>query len=388
MASTTVQMGSASYAFAMYGMGVGGDTLANTIVGIDAARTCSLDRFKAEASGALDSVTIYYLGPPDPGYALGTGGTWKVELFAVDGSGLPTGSALATQAVAAHTASQANTEFGNEAQFKVTFSSPYSVVAGTRYCLVYTNTDADKAANYFSIDRWCQFDGVGYSADRDVPRWLTADLAHAYGTGVGGSWTVRAGYTPVLDIDIAGADQGNCYAEASYGAGEVGELNSTTKMVRERFTTPRAMTVLGAGIRLLKVTGSTDALTVSLRSAADAELASFTIPAASIATGPAFDAGGTSAVKLGYAGRWVEGTFAAPVALDSATEYRLRFSTGASSTCWAWVNRKIHYGLSNYTAATCFHEGIAEKTTNGTDWSALGSATNEHDLQSFLRTTA
>lgn len=359
----------------LYGPGVAGDALANTRVGNVSATKVSFDRFKAEYSGSLTSVIVYFLSADEPGYGAGTGGTWTLDLYAVNGSGEPTGSALASQSVAANAVSDVNKT--------ITFSSPYSVTAGTVYALVYTNTDADIAANHFSIDRWWLGNGASayYSGTYVTPKYALSEFAHGYASSVAGPWTMRAGYLPILGLTIGGNTQGMSYGEASTGAGQQGEINGTTKMVRELFTPTQNLTVTGAGIRLLKLTGATDDLTVGLyATSGNTLLGSFTVSPSAIATGIA--PGG--AVANSYPARWVEGNFSGSISLTAGTSYYLRLSTGSGSTYYAWVMRRLTESYT-YPATTAFADGYAQKTTDGTTWSSLGRVANENDLQFFLR---
>ena len=170
-------------------------------------------RFKAAATSNLVTVTFYFLSADEPGYGAGTGGTWRLQLFAVDGSGFPTGVALASQSVAASAVSDPDKQ--------VTFSTPYSVTSGTRYALVFENTDASPNANFFSTDHWYTYLASGrFSATQRVPAFPDLDLGHGYHADPSGPWFERAGYLPILDIEYAsGAHQGMSYAEASYATG-------------------------------------------------------------------------------------------------------------------------------------------------------------------------
>lgn len=364
-----------STGFSFYGPGIAGDALANTRVGFTAATNVSFDRFVAQYSGSLTNVVLYFLSADAPGYGAGTGGTWKVDLYATNASGEPTGSALATQIVAANAVS--------DTDLSVTFGTPYTVTAGTRYALVYTNTDASPTTNYFSLDRWFLGDGSSayFSASRPVPAYASDDYAHGYASTVSGPWTMRAGFLPIMDLTIGGNHQGMSYGEASYATGQVGEINGSNKMVRQRFTPTSSFTATGIGIRLLKLTGTTADLTAGLYSGSTL-LGSVTIAASSVPSGLAPD-GTSSATGLGYSSRWVEATFSSSISVTSGTAHYVRLSS-TGGTYYAWVMRRLADSYL-YTAATGFADGYAEKTTDGTTWSSLGRVSAENDLQFFLR---
>lgn len=370
--------------YGYYGSGICGDTLANTRVGgptPSSPATKVLYRFRSPVSSALNSFAFYFLSADSPGYGAGTGGTWVAELFAVGADNYPTGAALASQSVAADST--------GKTRKSVTFSSPYSCVSGTLYALVFRNTDASPTANYFSVDCWYPGSGAsgsGYSG-RIHPRFADTDWAHAYYDNTSSVWVTRDGYAPILDLTFAdGSHHGMSYGEASYNpTSQVGRITSTTHKVRQRFTVSGgSRTVTGAGIRLLKITGTTTGLTVTLKNSGGSTIDSFTIAASLINTGSAPN-GSADSTGLGYDQRWVSGSFAAQQTLSNGTEYILEFSTDASGDYYTWVQRKLS-GSYSYDTSTAFADGYAEKTTNGSAWSSLGRVANENDLQFFFLT--
>lgn len=362
-----------------YGPGIFGDTLANTVCGHNSVSDTisQFMRFRAEQSSALNSFRFYFLSADVGGtYGAGTGGTWKVELFADDETAdhFPTGSALATQTLAATTISVEDKV--------VTFSSPYTVTAGTIYHIVITNTDANAEANYFSPDYWYAFEsGSEYSADRYSPKYPISDYGHGMKLISTGAWVERPRYLPVLDITYAnGEHQGMSYGENSHDAGEVGEISGTTKMVRERFTVSGGDKVVsGVVVRLLRSAGTGD-LTITLRDSSDVLIDTATVTYSDIPLANAFNAAGPDADEFGYNQRAVSASFSTPQTLSDATEYRLRLSCAAGTTYWTWVSRRLadFYG---YVAATAFEDGYAEKTTDGSTWTELGRVAGENDLQ-------
>lgn len=371
----------------IYGPGIGGDSLANTTLGTAGSQDqlVSIDRFRAPVTASLDSVTVYWLGADDNGYS-GGDPAHRFAIYALDGQGYPTGSALATEDFA----SGYNY---HDADRVVTFSPAPALTAGTRYCLYAENTDASPSSKFFALDRWCYLDGgsIGFPGATN-PRFADADWSHAY-KETGGAWVERPGYTPIVQYAFSdGTRHGQCYGEASYGSGEVGRIEGGSRMVRERFTVSGgSRTVTGAGIRILRLPTTSSALTVRLEDDSGALIDSFDIAASAVATGPAPDGTAGDDTGLGRQARWVEGTFASSRTLSDGTTYRLRLST-TGGAYYAWVNRRLNYGYSNYDAATAFADGVGsyggpEYTTDGgSNWSGLGSATNKHDLQFFFRT--
>lgn len=359
-------------------MGIGGDELANT--NVTAGQLKSFARFRAEQSSALTGLTFYYLGPPDPGYAAGTGGTMAVEVYADDGTvnHFPIGTALTSQALPARVA------FSGEAGYQVAFSNPATLVAGTLYHIVWRNTDANPSANYFAVDYWFYRQLPNGAPDgRLAPKYPLTDWAHGYFNGT--SWVLRTHFLPILDLAYAnGIHQGQSYGEASYGSGQVGQVNGSQFMTRERITVSGGDKIISSlGVRLLKITGSTDPLTARIETGGTV-IASLTISASVIPDGPP-PTGGGAEDNIGVNGKWVAAAFSSPVTLINGITYYLRFSTGTAATYWMWVNRRLGAAY-HYSPATYFSDGVAEKTTDGSTWTSLGRSANENDLQFYLVT--
>jgi hypothetical protein len=351
----------------VYGPGLQSDDLANIQVG--GTFNYSVDYFFIpETTAALNSVKVYIINEDFPGYGAGTGGTLRVSVQGDNGSGYPNGTTLASQSITGPF-SALGTDFPTW-----TFSSPATLTAGTKYHLVWENTDASPTVNYVSLD--LMWNNVAQTP-RQI-RWTDKQL------GINrkylGDWAFNPSeqqkYTPIMQLTYAGGlQQGFGYMEAGIvGPTAPGTITGTNSMVRERFTvTGGSRLVTGAGVRVQRISG-TDGLLVRLENTAGTLIDSFTIPAASIPTG-ANDGTGYPAVMA-------SGQFATPRALSNATEYRLRLSCAGTSQYKAWVIRKgSDYG---FVAATYFNDGFAEKTTNGSTWTSLGFAANVNDLQCYF----
>ena len=137
---------------ALYGPGIGSDSLGNQQVGGTAGGAPNTEvayRFRATESSALTSIRVYVIGPGHPGYAGGTGGTFRVTVQADDGTAghFPSGTVLATQTI--------NPVDG--VGLVITFPSPATLVAGRLYHVVFTNVDPSPTVNFASIDGLYEF---------------------------------------------------------------------------------------------------------------------------------------------------------------------------------------------------------------------------------------
>jgi hypothetical protein len=357
MTSLTIHMGTVA---GTYGPAIQYDSLGNLRLGHLDGNPISY-RFRAEASAALNSVNYYTIVYDAGGYSAGTHGTTHISLQA-DSAGYPAGSELATV-----------TDFTpiDGAETTKSFSVPYSVTSGLLYHIVFQNVDADPSSNYASID--C----VRLQSDLTPRQPRFADTDWAACSYVTGAWMTRPHHTPILSLAYAGgATQGLGYIDCSLGA-NAGVVNGTNYMARESFRVSGGnRTVTGAYARVMRHTGDTDPLVIRLETAAGVEIESVSIPAATFPPADAAPPGADS--KGGYGGA----SFVSSHVLTSGQSYNLRLSTAAGSTYWMTpIRRGSGYG---YAATTYFADGLAYKTTNGTDWVNLGPG--DADMQFYLVT--
>lgn len=356
----------------IYGAAIANDGLDNWRVGSDyggwGIHGCATI-FKAEQSSTITDLMWYLIGVTEDGYAAGTGGKVVIELYAVDGSYLPTGAALAST-----TEQTAGTNTGYKTS---NFASPYSVTAGTYYALVWTNTDADPVTNYYSTDNlldWNNTPPVNPRFEDDANAWrFIAKRANVSG----GAW-VDTTRTPILDITYGNAEhQGQGYLEVwGLGGSDGTNIADGTNRVRELFTPTSNLTVSHVGLRLCKTTGGTSALSVRLEQSDGTEIETVSIAAASI---PDY----SGSIRNGNA--WIETAFASNRSLTSGQTYHIECSTSAGTT---YHFEASAHGTGSYDAATYFDEGRMQKY-NGSAWSNVlngsGVASADADLQFYLR---
>lgn len=371
----------------IYGMGIAGDSLANTpLGGPSSGSTQQFMRFKAEQTSNLVSFRFYYLGPPEPGYAGGTGGSWSVGVYEDDNSQdhLPAGNPITT-VTNVLPMSKSTSSTGR----LINLSTPVALTAGKIYHLVFTNTDPDPITNYFSPDYWYYKNipdrraGSTPYPSQIFPLLPNSDWGHGY--KVGSTWWIREGYLPILDLAYSnGAHQGWSYGEASYNStDEIGEISGASKMAREKITVSGGNKIVtGAGIRALKSSGNSP-LIVTLENSSNQILNSISIPASNFVSGRGPDfISSTDWDDLGSPAKYAFGNFSSPVTLANGQTYYLKFSTANDSTYWAWVNRKlISYG---YDPSTYFKDGVAQYTRDGINWLYLGRSKGDQDLQFYF----
>jgi hypothetical protein len=331
------------------------DTLANTQVG-PSSRIVAFT-FVAEQSAALSALRVYIMTAS--GYGAGTGGTLQADLQS-DSGGSPSGTTLATL-TAVHPAQGLN---------EYTFGTPAALLVGTRYHVVFSNTDGAPSSNFYSLNA-CYVYGTRLVPRQ--PKWADADFGLRMKEGTG-AWTVRDNFTPIVSLDYAnGHSQGNGYMEVNLAY--YGVISGASSMVRERFTSSGA-TVTAAYVRVRRSAG-TEALLLRLEDDSGTEIETISVPASDVPISvPGSDNGGSV---------WAGGLFAAPHVLVNGTVYRLRLSTGASTTYTALsIRAGVSYG---FTDETYFAAGQAQKTVDGSTWTDLGRVSGEDDLQFYMVTT-
>ena len=344
----------------VYGSAIGMDSLNNTQIGGSAASEVSY-RFRALASGALQSVRVYVIGPNHDGYGAGTGGTWRVTVQPDDGTPAhaPTGTVLATSTLA-HPA---------DGFPLISFAAPATLVAGGLYHLVFRNVDPDPAANYASLDGVFMYRPT---VPRQ-PRLADVDWGQLRRDG-GGSWSTAADTIPIAVLTYAdGATQGLGYMEVwVYEAQSI----SSAAEAREAFTVGGGdRTVSAVTVRLNRVAGSSP-LTVRLETGSGTLVEQGTIPAA------AFPVAGQG---RGRGATWVTLAFRSSHLLADGQAYHLVLSAPADTTYSIFVIRKgARYG---FPSATYFADGHAQYNP-GSGWgpftSGDGRLLDEADLQFYF----
>lgn len=334
-----------------YGANVGGDDLGNVQVGgPDGAPTRRVSyRFTALHSGPLQAMRVYIMHTQS-GYGAGTGGKLKFDVYASGADGFPTGPVLGT---GLETAPTSHGYLPLE-----TFSTQPTLVAGQTYHVVWSNTDANPAANFVSMNALLT---NTHATQPTMPTWETFVQESA---GAGWTRSYGGGALPIMDLQYAdGFHHGTGYMEV------FGTQNITgTSRVRETITvTGVSRTVTGIGLRVRRVSGA-DPLIVAIETAAGQPVAQATTTAPTTTM------------------NWVTLQLAATLTVGQS--YRLVLSSPASSTFSVFALRdgSLSYGFST---ATVFADGRAEFSTNGgtswVGWSMWGETNRaDGDLQFYF----
>lgn len=362
----------------VWGPAVANDGLSNVRVGTPSGELFrAAFVFKAERSGTLSSLRWYLIGGIDPGYSAGTGGKCVIDLCNVDGESKPNTASV----IASTTEVTCPTSTASKVS---TFASPPSVVAGTRYALVFRNTDADPTSNYYSTDNlldWSNTPPINHrwSDPRDWKMWWSRNAVSS------GAWR-EINLTPICDITYGDAShQGMGYMEVhGLGGADGHNLADGTNQVRAVITPASTIAVTSILLRCGRTSGSA-VLSVRLETSGGAEVETVTAAAALI-TAHARPASGDRGGNV-----WLELPLAATRTLTGSSTYHLQCSTTAGTEYWFEASRKgssYSYSDSTYSPLAVSH---MEKY-NGSVWSDVldssGDAVAYDDLQFAFRTVA
>ena len=348
--------------------GIGARMLANTRIGYSGILHGS-QAFRAERSLAVSTARMFWQG--GGGYSAGDGGTYTASIFPDNGSGQP--DLNATPLAQTTGITPGGTSIGQ----LTTFVGGSVLTSGSLYHFVMENTHGDPTNNYSSMNSV-------YSPVAGFARWASA-LEHRFQYRQSGAWNIRSGYVICHEITYSdGHGQGQGYMEMSYPTvpSAVAHVQASgTRMVRQVFVPTANTSAIGAGIMVQKASGVTDALTIALRDDGAGRgtlLASFTVAAADIPTGP------MSGSDLASTATWEGDVFSAPEALTAATTYRLEFSTSGAGEFMAWPLRQ---GTAwSYTDDVLWPGGHAQYSTNdGSTWTNIDGSND--DLPAYVRLT-
>ena len=341
-----------------YGSGIGTDTIANLILGVD-QRWLS-QRFRADITGT--PVNHRWVTKVGGAYSAGNGGTIRVSLMADDGTGKPYGPELDGYTVThPSVTSHTNWAFDNKNA---------ALIAGNVYHLVFHNIEASPDSNYCSLNNILVFNAT----TPRQPRYPDTDLAVLAKPVATDTWTVQPEYTPTFDLTYAnGYHQGQGYVDMQSASGSI--IAGPSNMIRETITvTGQARTVSTVYVRIARTSG-TGNLTIRLEDATES-----LIDSCAIATGSVPILTRTADASAGI---WVSGTLSQPRTLQVGQTYHLRLSTDSSTSLWM---RLLKQGYNNGYSAGMFDDGYAEESTDGgTSWGApSGITAGQGDLQFHL----
>ena len=343
-----------------YGSGIGTDTIANLITGVD--QTAVSQKFRADITG---TPTFHrWVLKVGGAYSGAATGVHRVSIQADDGTGKPDGTRLDEYTVSSgQVTGHYNWEFdGGDA----------TLIAGNIYHLVIENMEVSPNTNYLSVNNILVFDAT----TPRQRRYADTDLGVLVRSG--GVWSVAPEYTPTFDLTFSnGYHQGQGYVDMQSSSGS---LIAGDNMIHEKFTvTGTNRTVSTVWVRLAKHSG-TGNLTIRLEDENESLIDYATIAAASITQ----DTSGNERTDDGKAGTWVSGTFANPQTLQVGSTYHLRLSAPAGTEFWM---RLIEQGYANGYSAGHFDDGYAEVSTDSAStWNDTPASINagQGDLQFYL----
>ncbi len=246
-----------------------------------------------------------------------------------------------------------------------TFTSPATLVAGTRYFIVFEDVSA--GTQWISVNNLVTL--IPLSPMQ--PGWADSDWALHEAT-TGSNWVFQSAYTPHAEMGFAGGQfQGMGYQQVftDFEA----EVSGTTSMARELFTVSGGNKITtGSSVRVRRTTG-TGLLTIGLYTDAGTLVESQTFDASAFPLSTSATAGDA---------RWATVTWSTARTLTNGSQYYLRISCAAGSTYRA---PPLRDGIAvGFTAASHFTDGAATMTTDSGGTWVQPYAFDTSDLQFYF----
>jgi len=339
----------------VYGPGIAMDSLNNSVVGGSANHRVAY-RFRASTTSRLSSIRVYLMGPTHAGYGAGTGGTWRVTVETDDGTSRhrPSGRVLASTTIRP-----------TKVFPLIKWSTRARLKKGKLYHIVFTNVDANPAANYASLN--------GVFTYRPTARREPAFSNNSWGqlTSSSGGWAESSSTVPIMQLNYANrVVRGLGYMEVWVAAAKT---ISGSRRARETFTVrgPNRR-VSRVAVRVRRISGSSP-LNLRLEKGGGKVVGSCAAPASSITTS--------------NHASWAECSFSTARTLKAGSHYHLVVSARADTSYSLYVIREgSTYGFSS---GTYFSDGRAQYTT-GSGWVGFeqpGGSGNarQADLQFYFR---
>jgi hypothetical protein len=245
----------------------------------------------------------------------------------------------------------------------VSFSSPPVLHEGQLYHVVFSNADPNPTVNYCSIDAL-----LSSTSNPPTPAQPTIDNADWIQLirPNGGTWRIRAGYSPILQLNYADGFIG--------GLGYMESWIDATKTITGGFRVREKITVSGADrvVReiFVRVRSGSGGLRVRLEEGGGTLIEEGTMTSASSGN------------------NWLMYRFDTPRTLALGQSYNLVFSSPSGSYSVFPMRQGSSYGFS---PRTYFSDGVAEYNSGSgwVGWDAWGVPNRrEQNLQFYFATPA
>ena len=367
-----------------YGNPWSGDALYNIRIGYDQIRVSF--RFIPQTSGAVNQLRYFNaFSLTRPGYHAGTGGKIRIELCDnVAGVGDIPGQVLATATLP---------DPLNATAFPlVTFNNSVSLSAGQVYHLVFTNYDADPAANYVSVNAMSVLKARGTTTAPYQREVSDVDMTVLWYHRYNQRWErfhPDLVITPIFTLFYGngGAKQ---VVVPGYGGTESWfrwpKPIGGDARVRQRFTPSARYQVKNVAVRLARRSPATTlSLVAKVFDSAKKVVAVGSVPASAV---PVVDTTVISGYRAGH--DWATIQFQAAAILYEGQEYTVELSAPADHVYEIYPLRD---GWHQYGFASTWENGIAEYTGSaGEDtwrgWDAWDKANQPMgDLQLYFNSS-
>lgn len=314
-----------------YGSGLAAHSLSNATIGTSSNAVNSI-RFRADASGVLRNVQLYWIFKTKPGYHSGDGGIIRITLRPDDGTAAhnPTSEVLSTLVFTPNLPLVNLESRLNIRMLPMTFPNPASVTRGKLYHIHLENIAPDPVNNWISINSMYNWTRQAAIAQ---PVQDTTDLSIIRRTGTG-AWAPIKGYVPIYGVYIdtnndgtVDFEQGQSYMEFWASSSSGLKVNGTSR-VRQSFSPTTRILLKQLHISMGKYAGN-DPVTVQIKTSNGTVLASGSINSGSL---PLVTQ--TSSCPQGindYCHQWTFTPLSPQPTLQAGQTYYIEFSTTTGS---------------------------------------------------------
>jgi hypothetical protein len=367
-----------------YGPGMAAHSLSNATIGTSSRAVNSI-RFKAETSGVLRKLQVYWIFKNTTGYHAGDGGIIRVTLRSDDGTAShnPTSEVLSTLIFTPNLPLVNPQSKWDIRMVPMTFPTPASITRGRLYHIHFENIHADPTNNWISLNSMYNWTRQSTIAQ---PVQDTTDLSIIRRTGTG-SWAPIRGYVPIYGLYIdtnndgtADVEQGQSYMEFWASSSSGLKLDGTTR-VRQSFRPQTTLLLKQLHISMGKYSGSAPA-SVQIKTSSGTILSSGSIASGSL---PLVTAASSCPQGINdYCHQWTSAELTPQPTLQAGQTYYLELSTTSGSQYQLHMIRdgSIQY---DFPMTGSLSSGNAQiSTNNGGTWSGVTFWGNSNRLDGDL----
>jgi len=356
---------------AYYGSGLAAHSLSNATIG-SSSRAVNSIRFKAEASGVLRKLQVYWIFKNTSGYHAGDGGIIRVTLRPDDGTAAhnPTSEVLSTLIFTPNLPLTNPQSKWDIRMVPMTFTTPPTITRGKLYHIHFENIHPDPVNNWISINSMYNWSRLSAIAQ---PVQDTTELSIIRRTGTG-AWAPIKGYVPIygLYIDtnndgLSDTEQGQSYMEFWASSSSGLKLDGTSR-VRQSIRPARSLLLKQLHISMGKYGGS-GPVAVQIKTSNGAVVASGSITSGSL---PLVTQVSSCPQGINdYCHQWTSTALTPQPTLQAGQTYYIELSTSAGSQYQLHMVRDGSVQYDFPMTGSISTGNTQSSANNGSTWSGV-----------------